>query len=127
MSRPALLLLVTSIAVSAALAASPSNAGTADAQAAPVEQPKVCKMVASDQRNSKPYELCLSKAEWDTKAIADAKDANRIVCHYEDEPGTRLHSRKICMPASAWNARREGDRQEVENIQMKTCVPGAGC
>jgi hypothetical protein len=88
---------------------------------------KVCKMVASDQPNTKPFEMCLTRAEWDAKAIADAKDANRIVCHYEDEPGTRLRSRKICQPASAWNARTAGDREQTEGLQMKTCVPGAGC
>ena len=88
---------------------------------------KVCKMVASAEPNTKPFEMCLSKAEWDAKAIADAKDANRIVCHYEEEPGTRLRNRKICQPASAWNARTAGDREQVEGMQMKTCVPGAGC
>ena len=88
---------------------------------------KVCKMVATDKPNTKPFELCMTKAEWEAKAIADAKDANRIVCHYEEEPGTRLRNHKICQPASAWNARTAGDREQVEGIQMKTCVPGAGC
>ena len=88
---------------------------------------KVCKMVASNEPNTKPFEMCMTKAEWEAKAIADAKDANRIVCHYEEEPGTRLRSRKICQPASAWNARTAGDREQVEGLQMKTCVPGAGC
>ena len=88
---------------------------------------RVCKMVATDKPNTKPFEMCMSKAEWEAKAIADAKDANRIVCHYEEEPGTRLRNRKICQPASAWNARTAGDREQVEGLQMKTCVPGAGC
>ena len=99
-------------------------------QAAKAEAPgpaKVCKMVASDKPNTKPFELCMTKAEWDAKAIADARDANRIVCHYEDEPGTRLRSRKICQPASAWNEQRQSEREAVERIQAQTCVPGAGC
>jgi hypothetical protein len=102
-------------------------AGDQGTTAAASDPSKLCKMVASNQPNSKPFEMCMTKAEWDAKAIADAKDANRIICHYEDEPGTRLRSRKICQPASAWNARTAGDREQVEGLQMKTCVPGAGC
>ena len=114
--------LVTLAAGAAALAAADQSTAVQ-----PSSPDRVCKMVASAEPNTRPFEMCQSKAEWDAKAIADAKDANRIVCHYEDEPGTRLRSRKICQPASAWNARTQGDREQVEGIQMKTCVPGAGC
>lgn len=120
--------LFTSIAgACAALAEAPSQGSLSQSPATNLDPSKVCKMVASAEPNTKPFEMCLSKAEWDAKAIADAKDANRIVCHYEEEPGTRLRNRKICQPASAWNARTVGDREQVEGMQMKTCVPGAGC
>ena len=104
-----------------------ASANQTAAEAASSGPAKVCKMVATDKPNTKPFEMCMTKAEWEAKAIADAKDANRIVCHYEEEPGTRLRNRKICQPASAWNARTAGDREQVEGLQMKTCVPGAGC
>jgi len=111
--------------VGAGVATASVEQSTATTQAS--DASKVCKMVATDKPNTKPFEMCMTKAEWEAKAIADAKDANRIVCHYEEEPGTRLRSHKICQPASAWNARTAGDREQVEGIQMKTCVPGAGC
>lgn len=110
-----------------ALAAAQSNGGSKAVQTAAPDQAKICKMVASDERNSKPFEMCLTKTEWAAKAIADAKDANRMVCHYEDEPGTRLHSRKICVTAAEWEDRRQANREVTERIQMQTCVPGAGC
>ena len=95
--------------------------------AAQLDPTKTCKMVVSDKQNTKTFEMCMTKAEWEAKAIADAKDANRIVCHYEEEPGTRLRSRKICGTASEWAAQKRGDREVTERIQMQTCVPGAGC
>ena len=95
--------------------------------AAQLDPTKTCKMVVSDKPNTKPFEMCMTKAEWEAKAIADAKDANRIVCHYEEEPGTRLRSRKIWGTASQWAAQQRGDREVTERIQMQTCVPGAGC
>ena len=93
----------------------------------PQEQPQVCKTVVSAEPGAKPYKLCMSRAEWDAKKIADAKDANRIVCRYEEVPGSRFRSKKICQPASAWDEQRLRDRQAVDQIQRSTCVPGAGC
>jgi hypothetical protein len=124
MSKLIALAGVVALAASGIAIASANQTVTEPASSDPA---KVCKMVATDKPNTKPFELCMTKAEWEAKAIADAKDANRIVCHYEEEPGTRLRSHKICQPASAWNARTAGDREQVEGIQMKTCVPGAGC
>ncbi|MFL6774724.1 MAG: hypothetical protein ACJ8EI_03600 [Sphingomicrobium sp.] len=105
-------------------------AATAD-QAPPAagvpEQPKICKKVVDATPGSKPYDLCMTKAEWDAKKIADAKDPNRMVCHYEEQMGTRFRSNKVCMTAMEWENARQADRREVERIQMQTCVPGAGC
>jgi hypothetical protein len=110
----------------AAPATARSNEGSTAVQSPATEQPKICKMVVSDQP-AKPFQMCLTKAEWDAKARADANDPNRMICHYEEEPGTRLHGRKICMPASEWAAQRQGDREAVERAQMQSCVPGGGC
>jgi hypothetical protein len=93
-------------------------------QAAP---PQICKNVVSAALGAKPYKLCMTRAQWDAKKIADAKDANRIVCRYQEQIGTRFRSAKVCMPASDWENLRLADRQAVEHIQMQSCVPGAGC
>ena len=88
---------------------------------------KICKKVVDATPGSKPFDLCLTKAEWDAKKVADAKDPNRMVCHYEEQIGTRFRSNKVCMTAMEWENARQADRREVERIQMQTCVPGAGC
>ncbi|WP_324806568.1 hypothetical protein SH584_09375 [Sphingomonas sp. LY29] len=69
----------------------------------------------------------MTKAEWDAKKALDAKNANRIVCHYQDRPGTRFRSAKVCMSAAEWTNERLRNRQAVEQIQMRSCVPGGGC
>ncbi len=93
--------------------------GTADA--------KVCKFVVGSERGAKPFEMCLTKAEWDAKRRADARNVNRQVCRYTDVPGDRFRSRKVCMTAAEWENQRQLERQAVERIQSGVCVPGAGC
>lgn len=113
-------------AVTASLA-SPGAAPQAPEVQAPADVEKVCKMVVSAKRGAKPYEMCLTKAEWEAKKIADARDATRMVCRYVEHSGTRFRSSKVCMTAAEWENQRLADRQAVERMQMSTCVPGAGC
>ena len=111
-----------SLAFAAALAGEPATGAAASA-----EQPKVCKMVVGPERGAKPYEMCMTKAEWTAKKLADAKDPNRMVCQYVEHSGTRFRSSKVCMTAMQWEQQRLADRQALEQIQMQTCVPNAGC
>ena len=122
MARTMLMLVAIGAAGAAALATPPSNVAPT-----PQSEPPICKTVVSAERGAKPYKLCMTQAEWEAKKIADAKDANRIVCHYDEQLGTRLRVSKVCMPASEWEAQRRGDREAVERAQMQTCVPGGGC
>jgi len=108
-------------------ASTSSDQASAPAATQAPDQPKICKMVVSAERGAKPYQMCMTKAEWDAKKIADAKDPNRMICHYEEQVGTRFRSNKVCMTAMEWENARQADRREVERIQMQTCVPGAGC
>lgn len=87
----------------------------------------VCKYVTTPERGKKPFEMCLTKAQWAAKAEADARDPNRIVCRYEDVPGSKLKGRKVCQAASQWDADRAMHREQVELMQKKACIPGAGC
>ena len=34
------------------------------------------------------------------------RDANRMVCKYSDEPGSRLQRRKVCHTAAEWAERK---------------------
>ena len=110
------------VIVAAGAAGSAAFATTAAEVASPKQlaQPQVCETVVSAEPGAKPYKLCMTRAEWDAKKIADAKDANRIVCRYEEVPGSRFRSKKICMAASAWEDQRLRDRQEVERIQRRS-------
>jgi hypothetical protein len=87
----------------------------------------ICKYVLAADPGGQPYELCQSQAQWDALEAQYAKDANRMVCHYEELPGTKLGAHKICGPQSAWEQRRMDAREETEKMQMGVCVPGAGC
>lgn len=120
--------LAHSLAFAMAIASSTPAAtlATGDAQAAATEK-KICKYVVASNRGAKPYELCMTKAEWAAKSKADAKDANRTVCRYQEIPGDRFRSRKLCMSAAEWENQRQLERQAVERIQSGVCVPGAGC
>ncbi|HKX92955.1 MAG TPA: hypothetical protein VJM15_11105 [Sphingomicrobium sp.] len=120
-------LMVIALAVMASGVALAASANPSTTASAPSDQRQICKMVVSAEPGAKPHELCMTKSEWDAKKIADAKDPNRLICRYEEESGTRFRSTKVCMTAAEWENERLRQRQEVERIQMQTCVPGAGC
>lgn len=115
--------VAAAVCASAVLA---SPALTAETPAAAASD-TVCKYVVSAERGSKPFQMCMTKAQWAAKAERDAEDANRIVCRYEEVSGSRLKARKICQPASQWAEDRDMHRGQVEQMQRGACVPGAGC
>ena len=124
MLRQAFTVSLTAAAAGAAIAATPSDPTPSTAQ---TEPPKVCKMVVSPEPGAKPYQMCMTKAEWEAKKIADAKDVNRIVCKYTEDPVTRFRSYKVCMTAMEWERQRWEDRDAIDRIQRQSCVPGGGC
>lgn len=87
----------------------------------------VCKYVLASDPRALPYKLCQTNAQWAALEATYAKDADRMVCHYEDIPGTKTSGHKVCGPLSAWTDRQMQAREMTEKIQMGTCVPGAGC
>jgi len=89
------------------------------AQSQQASDPIKCEYVVSAEPGSKPMRMCLPQSQWALKKKQDAADPNRIVCHYEEEPGTRFASRKICMSAAQWDDRKLQDRQDVERIQLQ--------
>ena len=88
---------------------------------------KICKHVVSAEPGAKPYQLCQTKAEWESREKADARNANRTVCRYIAHSGSIFKSYKVCMTAAEWENQRQLDRQQLERIQQSTCVRGAGC
>jgi hypothetical protein len=96
-----------------------------------VEDAKIiCKYVvaAGPSRENKPYRMCMSKSDWAMKDARDAKDPNRIVCKYQEDPSApKLWGYKICQPASEWAEQERMEREHIQRIQMGTCAPGQPC
>ena len=108
------------------LGAGPAQSSPGNASISGSSKP-ICKLVLAPEPGANPYQLCQTRAQWDALEASYAKDANRMVCHYEEIPGTKIGAHKVCGPQSAWEARAFQSREAVERIQRSTCVPGAGC
>ena len=109
----AALLILPGIAAAQAPAAAVQTA-----PAKPAQKPNDCRFVVASDPGAVPYKLCMTRAEWTAKMKSDSKDANRLVCHYEDAMGNRFKAYKLCMPASQWDRRRMNDREAVDRIQQ---------
>jgi hypothetical protein len=93
----------------------------------PSDSKIVCKYVvaAGPSRENKPYRMCMSNADWALKDQRDSKDANRIICKYQENPGSPyLKGYKICQPASEWSEQERLAREHIQIIQMQTRGPG---
>jgi hypothetical protein len=82
------------------------------------QRPNDCRFVVASEPSATPYKLCMTRADWTAKLNSDSKDANRLVCHYEDAMGNRFKAYKLCMSAAQWDRRRMDDRQALERIQQ---------
>ncbi len=95
--------------------------------AAAADPQEVCKFVITAQPGAKPFQMCLTRSEWAQRDAIASRDANRIECRYQDVPGSRFHSKKICQPASAWAEHQRLEREALEAVQRNVCVRGGGC
>ena len=57
---------------------------------------------------------------------ADAKDPNRIVCEKQEELGSRLGSKRVCMTAAEWQQKRLNERQMIDRSQTLQKGPNGG-
>lgn len=56
---------------------------------------------------------------------ADKNDPNRIVCKREEQIGSRLTAKKVCLTVKEWQDLAQANREEVERAQLNTGVrPG---
>ena len=120
---------ISLIAVSMLVLSLPASADqiTVVSSGSTPEEKLICKKVLSAKTGSKPEPLCMTKSQWAAKKIADAKDPNRIVCHYEQSSRSKFQSTKVCMTAVEWVNHRQMERDFVERIQSGVCVKGGGC
>ena len=59
-------------------------------------------------------------------ASAKMKDPNRKICEVEEETGSRIRAKKVCLTAQEWNERRRIERQEIERGQQNSGSPKSG-
>jgi hypothetical protein len=59
---------------------------------------------------------------------ADPKkgDANKIVCQSEEQIGSRLGAKKVCLTAQQWQERKAADREQTERVQEGARAPSSG-
>ena len=65
-----------------------------------------------------------------TAAIAGEKkaekDPNRMICEKQEIVGSRLGTKRVCMTASEWEAKRRDERQMIDRSQTQQRGPNAG-
>jgi hypothetical protein len=68
----------------------------------------------------------IAQTPTDSPATKDAKksDVNRIICQKEEQIGTRLAPRKVCLTAKEWAERAKVGREETERVQQGTFRSG---
>ncbi len=54
---------------------------------------------------------------------APTAGTDKMICAREEELGSRLKSRKVCMTASQWEEERRAARQEVDRAQIQRSYP----
>ena len=53
-----------------------------------------------------------------------AQNPNEIVCQKQEETGSRLAKKKVCMTRAEWADRQLQDRQELERAQTRRGMKG---
>jgi invasion protein IalB len=50
---------------------------------------------------------------------AKASDPNEVVCEKQEETGSRLVSKRVCMTRAQWAEQRRLNRQDIEKMQTQ--------
>ena len=50
---------------------------------------------------------------------SQAKDPNRMVCEKQQVVGSRLATKRVCMTAAEWDAKRLEERQAIDKTQVQ--------
>ena len=53
-------------------------------------------------------------------------DVNKLVCKKEEEIGSRLAVKKVCLTVQQWQERATDDRQQLERVQQGARGPSSG-
>lgn len=53
-------------------------------------------------------------------------DVNKLICKKQEEIGSRLGAKKVCMTLEQWQARTNEDRDQLERVQQGAKGPSSG-
>ena len=56
----------------------------------------------------------------------DDKDPSRMVCEKQEVVGSRLGTKRVCMTAAEWAAKRRDERQMIDRSQVQQRGPNGG-
>ena len=54
-------------------------------------------------------------------ATSDSKDP--VVCHHEEQTGSRIGGHDVCLRKSQWEQRRLDDQRNLDKAQMNSSAP----
>lgn len=52
-------------------------------------------------------------------AVKAAPDPNEVICEKEQDSGSRISTKRVCMTRSQWAEQRRLNRQDIEKIQTQ--------
>ncbi|HEY0628902.1 MAG TPA: hypothetical protein VGD23_06200 [Sphingomicrobium sp.] len=55
---------------------------------------------------------------------AETKDPNRVICEKQQVMGSRLASKRVCMTAAEWQAKRLEERLSIDKAQTQRGTSG---
>jgi len=59
------------------------------------------------------------------KSAGAKSDGNKIVCKKEEQIGSRLAAKKVCMTVEEWRRVADLNREETERAQLNARAPAA--
>lgn len=57
---------------------------------------------------------------------SESRDPNRMICEKQEIVGSRLGTKRVCMTAAEWEAKRREERQMIDRSQMQQRGPTGG-
>lgn len=60
------------------------------------------------------------------KADLNKTDVDRIICQKQEQIGSRLAVKKVCLTAKEWRDRAQADREQTEKVQSDTRTRSGG-
>jgi hypothetical protein len=61
-----------------------------------------------------------------TQAATAKSDVNKLICKRQEEIGSRLGAKKVCLTQKQWEERAQIDREDTERIQQNTGTRPSG-